>query len=199
MPDPEPALRQDLPQRLAAALGRRSAPPVPAGRGALPAAVLVPLYVAEGAWRILFTRRTEAVDVHPGQVSFPGGRIEPEDGGPEQAALREAQEEIGLRPQDVQLLGRLDPLLTVTRFVVTPVVGVMPWPYSLRLNPLEVAAAFGVPVDWLADPANVELRARPPGLPGDRQSVVYFKPYAGQVIWGATARMTMDLLSLLGG
>lgn len=165
---------------------------------AIPAAVLVPLYQDADRWHVLFTRRTESVDSHRGQVSFPGGRIEADDAGPEGAALREAQEEIGLSPDAVEVLGTLDSLLTVTQFLVTPVVGVVPWPYTFELNGEEVATVFGVDLEWLADPANVEVRQRQPLAPGPAVPVYYFRPYMGEVIWGATARITLDLLDALG-
>ena len=157
----------------------------------------MPLYQEAGRWHVLFTLRTQTVDAHRGQVSFPGGRIEPGDLGPEQAALREAEEEIGIRPQDVRLLGRLDTLLTVTQFRVDPVVGVIPWPYPLSVNSREVALTFGVPLDWLADPLNVEEHARLLRPEGPEVPVYFFKPYQGQVIWGATARITLSLLELV--
>jgi 8-oxo-dGTP pyrophosphatase MutT (NUDIX family) len=165
---------------------------------ARPAAVLVPLFLQEGQWHVLFTQRTEAVETHRGQVSFPGGLIEPQDEGPEQAALREAEEEVGLRPEDVQVLGTLDSLLTVTQFHITPVVGAIPWPYPLRPNRAEVAATFGVPVSWLADPSNLEIRQRRPMVSGPSVPVYYFRSYQGQVIWGATARITLNLMELMG-
>jgi 8-oxo-dGTP pyrophosphatase MutT (NUDIX family) len=147
---------------------------------------------------VLYTRRTESVDSHRGQVSFPGGRIEDDDEGPEGAALREAQEEIGLPVEAVNVLGTLDSLLTVTQFLVTPVVGVIPWPYALRLNVAEVAVAFGVDLEWLADPSNLEVRQRQPLVPGPSVPVYYFRPYQDEIIWGATARITLDLLDALG-
>jgi 8-oxo-dGTP pyrophosphatase MutT (NUDIX family) len=189
MTDPLP----DLLGRALAGRARELKPEWPA----LPAAVLVPLYQDDRRWHVLYTLRTDHVEAHRGQVSFPGGRIEPEDGGPEGAALREAEEEIGLRPQDVRLLGLLDSLLTVTQFRVDPVVGVIPWPYPLQVNATEVALAFGVPLEWLADPAHVEMRARLIRPEGPEVPVYYFKPYQGQVIWGATARITMELLELI--
>jgi 8-oxo-dGTP pyrophosphatase MutT (NUDIX family) len=187
----------DLPSRLREQLSARPKRVRPEWE-AVPAAVLVPLYQDEGRWRVLFTRRTESVDNHRGQVSFPGGRIEAEDAGPEAAALREAQEEIGLSPKAVEVLGTLDSLLTVTQFLVTPVVGIIPWPFPLRLNRQEVAVAFGVDLDWLADPANLEIRERRPMVPGPSVPVYYFHPYENEVIWGATARITLDLLEALG-
>ncbi|MEW6569289.1 MAG: CoA pyrophosphatase [Chloroflexota bacterium] len=185
----------DLAERLERLL-RGRAPTVQAEWQAQPAAVLVPLY-HQGAWHVLFTLRTDSVDVHRGQVSFPGGRLEQDDAGPEQAALREASEEIGIHPEDVRLLGRLDPLLTVTRFLVTPVVGVMPWPYPLRLNSHEVAQAFGVPLEWLSESDNLQVHQREP-IEGPPIPVYSFRPYHGHVIWGATARITLNLLEVLG-
>lgn len=164
---------------------------------ATPAAVLMPLYQEDGVWNLLFTRRTDSVDVHAGQVSFPGGRIEASDESTVSAALREAQEEIGLDPADVDPLGLLNPLLTVTQFLIKPVLGIFPWPYHLTPNPSEVARTFGVPLDWLLDPSNLEIRERKPMISGPRVRVYYFKEYDGETIWGATARITFDFLQLL--
>jgi 8-oxo-dGTP pyrophosphatase MutT (NUDIX family) len=156
------------------------------------------LYQDRGRWHVLYTRRTESVDSHRGQVSFPGGRIEEQDAGPEQAALREAREEIGLAPESVEVLGRLDSLLTVTQFLVTPVVGLIPWPTTFHLNSVEVATTFGVGLDWLSDPDNLEVRLRRPLVPGPSVPVYYYRPFQDEVIWGATARITLDLLEALG-
>lgn len=186
----------DLPQRLRKVL-RADSKEVEAGFEATPAAVLVPLYFTEGVWNILFTRRTDQVDVHRGQVSYPGGRIEARDGGPVGAALREAEEEIGLDPSLVNVLGRMDDFLTVTGFTVSPVVGVIPWPSRLRLNPFEVAATFGVPLSWLADASHRRSSIQPSPDGSGEVTVHYFEPYQGHVIWGATARMTLRLLELL--
>ncbi len=164
---------------------------------AAPAAVLIPLFLDQGDWNLLYTRRTDSVDVHRGQVAFPGGRIEPGDRSAAEAALRESEEEIGLRAADVRVLGQLNPLITVTQFVVTPVIGVIPWPYPLRPNHKEVAKCFGVPLRWLAESANLEVHSRQPLVPGLSVQVYTFKPYEGEVIWGVTARITKSLLDLL--
>lgn len=165
---------------------------------ARPAAVLVPLYEQDGEWHLLFTQRTDSVDEHKGQVSFPGGRIDPEDESPEHAALREAEEEIGLKRSDVKLIGRIDDLLTSTQWHITPVVGVIPYPYDFVINPHECSAVFGVSLKWLADPANLETRYRPPPVGGPPIPVYYYREYEGHVIWGVTARMVRMFLKLIG-
>ncbi len=186
----------DLPARLQASLSQHQRR-VRAEWDAQPSAVLVPLYAEAGAWHVLYTLRTETVDVHRGQVSFPGGRIESPEETPEQAALREAQEEIGLQPSDVRLLGRLDPLLTVTQFRIEPVVGSIGWPYPLKVNRHEVALTFGVPLSWLMEPSNLEIQERELPGTGKPVPVYFFRPYHDQVIWGATARITVSLLDML--
>jgi len=163
-----------------------------------PAAVLIPLCRQDQAWHVLFTRRTDTLPEHSGQVSFPGGRVEKEDPDPETAALREAWEEIGLNPADVRLLGRVNDFLTITSYLVTPVVGVIPWPYPLKLAVNEVSRTFTVPLRWLADPANHETQYRELPLPYQSIPVIYFHPYQGEIIWGASARFMMRLVEILG-
>jgi 8-oxo-dGTP pyrophosphatase MutT (NUDIX family) len=163
---------------------------------ARPAAVLVPLYWHAGQWHVLFTLRTNQVETHKGQVSFPGGRVDPEDRSRVETALREAEEEIGLRREDVMVLGQLDELLTVTQYHITPIVGLFPWPYSFVLSAHELSAVFGAPLAWLADPANLEVRHREPLVPGPKVPVYYLR-YDGYTIWGATARMLLNLIEVL--
>lgn len=158
----------------------------------------MPLLRQDDDWHLLFTVRTENLETHRGQVSFPGGRIESGDRDPEAAALREAHEEVGLQPSDVQVLGRMDSLLTVTQYLVIPVLGTIPWPYPLVLDPIEVAGVFHTPLTWLAEPENLEVRMRDPLAGGPPVPVYYFQPYQGHTIWGASARITLDLLKLLG-
>lgn len=169
-------------------------------RPAQPAAVLVPMFLQDGDWHLLFIRRAvHEHDPHSGQVSFPGGRQEPGDPSPEAVALRETQEEIGLMPEQVRVLGRLPRVRTVTNYLVVPVVARIPWPVVLKPSPEEVADVFTVPLSWLANPANRERRWRTlPGRPP--YPVFYFHPYGskGHVIWGATARIVLALLAALG-
>lgn len=161
------------------------------------AAVLIPFLWCEGGWRLLFTRRNAGLAEHSGQVAFPGGRMDAQDRTPEQTALREAHEEIGLDPADVRTLGRLRQFMTITNYLVTPVVGVMPWPYPLRPSPDEVSRAFTIPLDWLADRSNCEKRMRTLPAPFDSIPVIYYKPYDGEVLWGASAYITLNLLDAL--
>ena len=157
------------------------------------AAVLVPLLRVDGEWHLLYTRRTDRVESHKGQVSFPGGACDEGETSPEQTALREAEEEIGLRPEDVRVLGRLNSMATISSFRVTPVVGVVSWPVVFRPAQAEVARVFTMPLAWLADKSNRwEFN-----IFGRNHSVIFFHPYDGELLWGATARMTVEFLDAI--
>lgn len=158
------------------------------------AAVLIPLVQDGGEWHILYTRRTQRVESHKGQVSFPGGGCDEGETSPEQTALREAAEEIGVDPAMVRLLGRLEAMITISSFRVTPVVGALPWPTVFRLNEHEVERVFTVPLSWLANPENRWEFA----FPGNKRGVVVYHPYDGELVWGATARITVDFLRAIG-
>ena len=157
--------------------------------------MLVLLYCKEGQYYILFTKRTETVSVHKGEVSFPGGTYEKKDGTLLETALRECTEEIGLMPSDVKLLGELDDFCTVgSNYTVSPFVAVMPWPYPLRLDPVEVAEAIEVPVSALLDKANIHQKSECI----DGKSIISHEyHYGGHIIWGATARILMHFLNIL--
>jgi 8-oxo-dGTP pyrophosphatase MutT (NUDIX family) len=157
------------------------------------AAVLVPLVWHDEEWHLLYTRRTDRVESHKGQVSFPGGACDEGETTPEETALREADEEIGLNPNDVKVLGRLVNMITITYFRVTPVVGVIKWPAVFRVGEHEVARVFTIPLGWLANPSNRWEFT----LPGTTRSLIAYHPYDGELLWGATARMTVDFLNVL--
>jgi 8-oxo-dGTP pyrophosphatase MutT (NUDIX family) len=163
-----------------------------------PAAVLIPLLRVAGEWQILFTRRNSTLAEHSGQVAFPGGRSEPGDLSPEATALREAHEEIGLAPEDVRVLGRLNDFITITNYAVTPVVSAIPWPYKLTIQREEVSRVFTISLAWLSDPLHHEVRRRPIPSLGSHVDVIYFQPYDGELLWGASARFTLTLLNILG-
>lgn len=189
-----------LPDRLRAALeeGHRRTPELLPGdaleledpdRGPTPAAVLVAI-VDRPAPTVILTLRPETMKRHPGQVSFPGGRIDAHDDGPVAAALREAEEEIGLPPSMVELIGIADPYRTITGFEVIPVVGVVPPGLDLAPHPGEVAAMFEAPLDYLLDPANQIIREAQ--FRGATRT--YYEILWGERrIWGATAAMIVNL------
>ena len=160
-----------------------------------PAAVLVPLLWYEGEWHLLFTRRSSSLLNHSGQVSFPGGSWDVEDEDLIATALREAWEETGLRPEDVRVLGDMSAIGITTHFLVTPVVGIISWPYPLRLQESEVARAFIVPLSWLADPVNFFTSTRI--FEGKTYEIIYYELYDGENIWGATARITQEFLKMI--
>jgi 8-oxo-dGTP pyrophosphatase MutT (NUDIX family) len=162
------------------------------------AAVLLPLFKDTTDYHLLFTKRTETLKHHKGQVSFPGGSFEPADGDLATTALRESYEEVGIQPEHVSLLGRLDDLSTFsTNFTISPFVGLIPYPYPFRPNPIEVASIFEVAVPVLADPAvgRSYLRTRDDGATIED----YEFHINGQVIWGATARIIRHFLSIING
>ena len=158
------------------------------------AAVLLPLAWHVDEWFLVFTRRTERVESHKGQVSFPGGACDGEEKTPEETALREAHEELGIQPQEVRILGRLADLLTISYYQVTPVVGIIPWPYVFHVENAEVARVFTIPLAWLADPSN-KWQFK---LPGEHRELICYHPYDGELLWGATARITVNFLDTLG-
>ena len=161
-----------------------------AGQTLRPAAVLVGLIDRGHGVQVLLTRRTEALRHHAGQIAFPGGRIESVDADPVAAALREAQEEIGLQADQVSTLGYLDPFVTITGFHVYPVVASVAPQFSPQADPGEVDEVFELPLDFLMDPANArELRV---DYRGHARTVVEFvvDPYR---VWGATAAMLVNL------
>lgn len=163
-----------------------------------PAAVLIPFVRKDNEWHLLLIRRAEhADDFHSGQVAFPGGGAHPGDIDPETTALREAFEEIGLLPKDVHLLGRLNEFVTISSYLVTPVVGVIPWPYPFTLAEEEVSRVFTIPIRWLSDPQNYEIRLRELPPPYKPIPVIYYQPYHGETLWGASARFTVGLIEVL--
>jgi 8-oxo-dGTP pyrophosphatase MutT (NUDIX family) len=166
--------------------GRRSPHRVP-GR---PAAVLVPLIDPEGVPRLLFTERSPELTRHAGQISFPGGRVDPSDANRRVTALREATEEVGLEPSEAEVLGELDEITTVTGYAVRPVVAIVP---ARRYHPdeSEIVAVHPVPLETLLDTSLYERRIRPAA---ETERVIHYFHH-DPVIWGATARICVQLLA----
>lgn len=175
-----------------ARLARRARPEPLDEAGLKRAAVLLPLFVRNGMLWILLTRRTETVEHHRGQISFPGGAEEPDDRSLFETALRESEEEIGLKRQDAIPLGSLSPMKTVTSFYVEPFVAAIPQPYVFRPQESEIAEIIEAPLPDLADPNILEKKPYP-----GRPEPVLFYHYGRHTIWGATARMLAELLEAL--
>ena len=160
------------------------------------AAVLIPIVERPEGHSVLLTRRADHLHDHPGQISFPGGRLDGADRGPVDAALREAAEEIGLERGFVELAGLLDGYETVTGYTVTPVVGFIRPGFTLTLDPFEVAEAFEVPLAFLLDEASRRIGSH---LHDGRRRYYYVFEYAGRRIWGATAGMLVNLQRRIAG
>ena len=160
------------------------------------AAVLIPLFKTASEYRILFTKRTDTVDAHKGQISFPGGKIEDEDASPLETALREAEEEIGLSRKDVTVLGQMDDARTLSsNYIVHPFVGLIPYPYDFKTSVQEVRELIEVPfqVFLSGDSAGENTPVVYEGV--TYQSLAY--DHRGEVIWGATARIMRNLVDLV--
>jgi 8-oxo-dGTP pyrophosphatase MutT (NUDIX family) len=152
------------------------------------------------AWHLLFIRRTEHEgDHHSGQVAFPGGRHESDDKSFSDTALREAREEIGLSPDRVVLLGAMPPMHTVSNFLVVPVVGEIPWPMDFTPDPVEVARVFSIPLAWLDNPDNRRVRTWPSPDHPQARDVVFYDQFDQELLWGVSARITVDFLACLAG
>jgi 8-oxo-dGTP pyrophosphatase MutT (NUDIX family) len=199
-----PAADQLTEEQISALLAQRQADPYVSpmresfsDKQPRPAAVLVPMLRKDDAWHLLFILRSVVEgDMHSGQVAFPGGRWDPGETSAEQAALREANEETGLEPGGIRLLGKLEDFITISNYRVTPVVATIPWPSELRPQPGEVQRIFTIPLSWLADPANREERERVAPT-GQSLKVVYFTKYDQELLWGVTARITLNFLHAL--
>jgi 8-oxo-dGTP pyrophosphatase MutT (NUDIX family) len=158
------------------------------------AAVLVPLFKKGEDCHLLFTKRSDQVKYHKGEISFPGGVVDEEDSELISTALREAFEEIGLKENDVQIIGILDDIVTITEFIVTPIVGLFPYPYLFKVSEVEIAELIEVPLASLLDEDCFSEREI---FRGGRNEVVYTYQYEKHIIWGATARILKQFLDLI--
>lgn len=158
------------------------------------AAVLVPVVDHGGEATVILTQRTEALRSHSGQIAFPGGRIDPSDGSAEAAALRETFEEVGLRPDQIEVIGRIPDYVSASGYRIAPVLGIVRPGFELRPNPAEVDAVFEVPLRFLMEPANHQRQSR---VWLDRERVFYAMPYGEHYIWGVTAGIIRTLYERL--
>ena len=160
----------------------------------IPASVLVPLVDRPGGMTVLLTQRTDHLRDHAGQVSFPGGRAEPEDDSHEATALRETEEEVGLSADHVEIVGRLDYYIVRSGYQVAPVVGIVQPPFELKADSFEVAEVFEAPLSFFLDKSNHKLTSR---MHDGVERSFYEMPYNGYYIWGATAGMLVNLSTVL--
>lgn len=159
-----------------------------------PAAVLVPLVLRDAGPMLMLTQRTAHLNAHAGQISFPGGRVEAEDGSPAETALRETQEEVGLDGRHIEVIGQLPEYHTGTGFQVTPIVGLVHTPFETQADPFEVAEIFEVPLSFLMN--GMHHQRRTAEFPTGRRTF-YVMPYERYFIWGATAGMLRNLFHFL--
>ncbi len=163
--------------------------------GRIRAAVLVPLFVKDKKYHILFIQRTERVRDHKGQISYPGGAFEKSDGTLQNTALREAEEEIGLAPGAVRLLGELDDMATSgSNYIVSPFVGLIPYPYPFKVDRFETEEILEIPIEALLQKSCLKEGT---SEVGDQTVVTYFFHYGNRVIWGATARILHQFLGII--
>lgn len=160
------------------------------------AAVLVPIFFKKGEAHILFTRRTELVEHHKGQVSFPGGKRDEEDVSLLATALRESEEEVGLQPGDVTIVGQTDIFLTNTHYLVTPYVGFFPFPYNFKISANEISHLIEVPLLYLLQDKHFEIK---PWVKGNETWMIHYYYYEDEIIWGVTGFLLSNFLSIVFG
>ena len=165
--------------------------------GPVPAAVLLPLFLKDGEYHILFTKRTTHLTHHSGEISFPGGRCEASDLDSADTATREAWEEVGITPADVEILGELDDCHSIHNYLVTPVVGIFPEDYPLTVNDAEIERLIEVPLSHFSKPG--VYRVEYWDHKGIKNYPMYFYLYGEDEIWGLTARILKNFLDVLWG
>lgn len=193
----EEQLNRLTPQQFAVMTGKWAGGRDPIKRdGYRHAAVLVPVLRQNEIWTLLFTRRRDNLQAHSGEVSFPGGAQEPGDHSLVDTALREAYEEIGLKRDNVRILGSLPAVYSVSGFEVTPILGVIENHFTPVLQESEVKRLFAVPISWLASEENYKIRPWQEERDGWNE-IVYYKAYDGETVWGLTAGIVHMLFDIL--
>jgi len=171
--------------------------PPAAEDGHFPAAVMILLIRESETWNILYTQRTDTVRDHKGQVSFPGGAWESEDHCLKDTALRETFEEVGIRKEDIQVFGSLQPIRTISNYFIIPFIGTLPWPYPIQVEKREVENAFLIPISWLIDKTNREEREFEDATSKIHRDVTFYREFDGHILWGISAMLTVKFLELL--
>ncbi|MBN1643926.1 MAG: CoA pyrophosphatase [Dehalococcoidales bacterium] len=164
--------------------------------GLKPSSVLVPVFMKEKQYYLLFIQRTDRVKAHKGQVSFPGGAYEKADGTLLNTALREAYEEIGLEPTDIAILGRLDDAVTAAGYIISPFIGLIPYPYQFKLDKWETEETLEVPLTVLLDKSNGKEGSVT--IDGNKFDTYIYR-HGKKIIWGATARILKQFLGIIAG
>lgn len=185
-----------LERKLRQALQNKPVIQVDCGLQQKPAAVLIPFVDVDGVWHMLFTKRTNGVAKHQGEISFPGGSAESDDVDLVETAVRETCEEIGIPGSKIKILGVLDAVPTVSNYCVLPVVSIIDWPQPVHLNPEEVESILLIPVSWLKDTRNwfeddfyYET--------GKFKKVIHYRDYQNEHLWGITALLAQTAISYL--
>jgi len=160
------------------------------------AAILVPLFFDKGIWKLLFIRRSNIGEFHRGEVAFPGGGKESVDQNMAETALRETREELGILPENIQILGEMKPLPTISKYFVTPIVGVLKTPMEIKPNSIEVARVFSIPLDWLMNDENWGLNTFEIDNRGKISTIVY-NTFDEEKLWGFTAKVTQNLIEVI--
>lgn len=164
--------------------------------GYMDAAVLVPFVLVDHAWHLLFTRRTNTVSDHKGQVAFPGGARDSDDYSPIDTALRETYEEIGIEREKILPISALPVMPTITHYYITPIIAFVDWPVKIKLAEEEVERVFTIPLEWLADPTHHAHRMYE-GPGNIRREVIFYDQYDGEIVWGITAAITQCVIGKL--
>jgi 8-oxo-dGTP pyrophosphatase MutT (NUDIX family) len=160
------------------------------------AAILVPLFFDKGIWKLLFIRRSNIGEFHRGEVAFPGGGKESVDQNMAETALRETREELGILPENIQILGEMKPLPTISKYFVTPIVGLLKTPMEIKPNSIEVARVFSIPLDWLMNDENWGLNTFEIDNRGKISTIVY-NTFDEEKLWGFTAKVTQNLIEVI--